>query len=666
MSEQQQQKYVIGGHANTKIPWDLQFGRKTLIFGPNESGKSSVTDAFYLALWGFVPRLAGKDRAGTGTANRDLMWLVADGSDRLEIELTFNDGSTVTYATTGGAPDWAKPGWMGTAKVFDLRELRSQLQDKGDDARRRFFLAHATGSFTEGDLLARFPKDEHALWTRFSPSTGTPVDRLLAARDASRKVYLAKKAEAAGAESTLEDLVAVLGTPPAAGTLQRARENAQALLSDVQAHQSAMSHNARLDVTRTALNERIGALKAREQQAKAEANALLMETPPAPPQLDAEILQALVVVSRAQARRLAAQPGVSCALCAGPPLEVEDARARADQVKAAAEQFLAQQHAYHTYHEKKQRVDVALHEARTALTQAEASLRNLEEPRETFPQAVQAYGEAQAQVARLEAAQGGEERAAAARQKVFELQSQRDKAKVFSARCETIGAELLKAGVDTLESRVSKYLPPGERFRLLLEFRGQTCCLIGLERQGTVHVALSDSTWDRVVLALAAALSEDCDYALLVGEDRAYDPETLRTTMEALAESASQVILTSPVKYSGRKPKGWEVIDMTQVKPPEVTEVEPAADGVPQPNLLQGLAPVPETAPDWVLTRGSCVWQGLHNDIPPELQPVVAQGLAGPWLVDGTSDNDVFILHPDGYVTRRLGSRVLVYSLPQG
>lgn len=55
-------------------------------------------------------------------------------------------------------------------------------------------------------------------------------------------------------------------------------------------------------------------------------------------------------------------------------------------------------------------------------------------------------------------------------------------------------------------------------------------------------------------------------------EERAFDPNTLRSVMQSLSESPGQVILTSPIKPSGRIPKGWTVIETNPTTTPTETE----------------------------------------------------------------------------------------------
>ena len=127
---------------------------------------------------------------------------------------------------------------------------------------------------------------------------------------------------------------------------------------------------------------------------------------------------------------------------------------------------------------------------------------------------------------------------------------------------------LLKTAVGRFEGQVQSYLPEGDAFRLVLEEDGKPVCRLGFERQGVLHTALSGAEWARLTLALACAASEGTEGILVFApEERAFDPDTLRGVMAALSDAPGQVLLTSPVRHKGRLPKGWTVLDLTEVGP---------------------------------------------------------------------------------------------------
>jgi len=84
-------------------------------------------------------------------------------------------------------------------------------------------------------------------------------------------------------------------------------------------------------------------------------------------------------------------------------------------------------------------------------------------------------------------------------------------------------------------------------------------------RDGVLHTALSGAEWARCTAAIAAALTADQPFAVIIPEERAYDAKTLAQVMRALSNASGQVILTSPVKPAGKTPAGWTVIDVEAI-----------------------------------------------------------------------------------------------------
>jgi|GEM_PF-6867448 len=552
------QRYAVRVTSTIKGGVDVDLERKTLLLGPNESRKSAVTDALALALTGRVPEVAGKDRAGTGSANKPLTWLVAEGQP-VQARVELSDGTAAYYETTGGQATWTLPGWMSTAGIFDLAELRLQLRDRGDAARKRYFLDHAATEFTEADVLQQLPQRLHEVWHQLARGqSGSAVEQLIVVRTKANTEFRRVRAERKGAEGTLEDLSRALGRAPTAGDLDRVKQNLAVLEERDRAARLAQTRQEHLD--RVHAEQTARAKSYQEQAKRAETElARLRAFPPAASAVDVPMLEGLVMVAQAQARSLDNGTLDHCVLCTS-PLVPETARMRADQVREAVDAALEGARKRATWEARVAQEERKLAETRKSAKDADAYARNAEADAgpaiPADPNARDAYEKALQEVAKLEIAEGATARVQGARERVDRLEQQEALFQDLVKRCEVLATEMLAGAVRSIETRVSKYLPEGEQFRLLLEFRGVECCLCGLERAGTVHVALSQSTWDRVVLAVAAGLSEGSDYALLLGEDRAYDPETLACTMRALRSAPAQIVLASPTKYKGVKPAG--------------------------------------------------------------------------------------------------------------
>ena len=196
-------------------------------------------------------------------------------------------------------------------------------------------------------------------------------------------------------------------------------------------------------------------------------------------------------------------------------------------------------HAAPTGSEAPQDRNAAIQTYYDALTQAEATLRTMQ----------QAQGRADEVERAKAAAEAAKERA--------------DRMGDLNTVCTDLVDDLVKDGRDGFIARVQQYLPDGDTFDLVLRQNKRDVCMFGLVRDGTLHTALSGAEWARLTLALGAAcIPEDDDVlAILTPEERAYDGVTLAAVMRALAKAPGQVILTSPIKPRGRTPAGWTVLD---------------------------------------------------------------------------------------------------------
>lgn len=119
----------------------------------------------------------------------------------------------------------------------------------------------------------------------------------------------------------------------------------------------------------------------------------------------------------------------------------------------------------------------------------------------------------------------------------------------------------LKEPLQQYVKRVNKFLPKGDVFTIEYD---KSTFLVGLERGGVVHHALSGSTEARVLAAMAAGLSGDSDeYSIIVVDDRMWDTQTLAEMMNLLEQTSSQVFVMSTLKPRGRQRSAWTYIEMS-------------------------------------------------------------------------------------------------------
>jgi hypothetical protein len=132
--------------------------------------------------------------------------------------------------------------------------------------------------------------------------------------------------------------------------------------------------------------------------------------------------------------------------------------------------------------------------------------------------------------------------------------------KALKEALENAMALTLEQSLAAFVAKVQQNLPGTDQFDLKLRDGDREVVSFGLVRGGFLHTALSGAEWARVMAAMSAACVAPGKYACLIPEERAFDPDTLKSVMEALSGSTHQVILTSPVKPK-KVPAGWTVIE---------------------------------------------------------------------------------------------------------
>jgi hypothetical protein len=131
--------------------------------------------------------------------------------------------------------------------------------------------------------------------------------------------------------------------------------------------------------------------------------------------------------------------------------------------------------------------------------------------------------------------------------------------KALKEAMENAMALTLEKSLAAFIEKVQSYLPKTDTFDLRLRDGEREVVQFGLVRDGVLHTALSGAEWARVTAAMASACVGDDKFAVIIPEERAFDPATLKDVMISLGESIHQVILTSPVAPKS-VPKGWTVV----------------------------------------------------------------------------------------------------------
>ena len=544
--------HVIHARGNLKGGVDSPLGYRTLIVGPNGSGKSAIQNTVELALTGRVSDIAGR----TDASDTSIVGLMAPEGEGLNGNVTLSDSRVLGYAAARKGDGWSRPTTDGDrpSVSFPVQAVRENLTGSADRA-RRFLLANIGATVSRAEVLRLLPSELRPAYEILAGTkTGTEVDRLLAVLEAAKARVRTAKQEAEAAEATKARMSANLLPEPLDSDLRDAEEE------DKKFRDFQPSNNrARLTDEHTRLmgsiTRSVKALEAAlDEVASVRATLTSLNAPDVHP-VTSHILGVL--------RECDTFP--ACLICGGP----WDAQAEthAHALRADIEAVIPA---------------IATKESlttRLGLLEAEAA-----KIRDLVGRDLDAVDALEAQIAALPddaafdaaAAQAAAERLATLRQTkaswnsvrglretVWTLQKEGKEVKEMFEACTSAVKDLLDLALGKFNTRVQSFLPEGDVFFLRVRDGEREVCQYGFFRNGKHHTALSGAEWARITLALGCAIGGSADLAVFTPEERAFDPNTLRSVMVALSEAPGQVILTSPVRPAGRTPKGWTIIDRT-------------------------------------------------------------------------------------------------------
>jgi hypothetical protein len=151
-----------------------------------------------------------------------------------------------------------------------------------------------------------------------------------------------------------------------------------------------------------------------------------------------------------------------------------------------------------------------------------------------------------------------------AREGADEAEKEAKEWKDLADACVEAVSKLLDAGVSGFVSRVQKCLPGNDQFALTLRDGERGVFQFGLQRGGVIYTAMSGAEWARVTGAIAGAcIADPKKVAVVIPEERAFDPSTLHDVLVAFGHIDAQVVLTTPVAPRAL-PTGWSIIDTAQ------------------------------------------------------------------------------------------------------
>lgn len=525
---------------------DADLGAKTLILGPSAGGKTTMVRAIELAVAGGTSDLEGRGWVGDDPR---LLALAPEGSDEVWSKATLSDDTETAFQKTAGKRA-SLP--RGVGKVLALQQVREALTGSADNA-RLFVMDVACGAVTKADVLSRLPAGLHESYEALHSVVNgrKPVDKLQGVQKLAAQRARDLKKEAKGAKDTIEALAEPGGAPTEA-QLEAATAKARELQQYAFLAQRAGAQREQREQTVAQINQHEIAIEHWTIQL-----AGIPEAGPDDIAMQQKWARAQAIKQVIEGQR---KTPSTCQICAATH-EAPTLKARLDQLDTAIDTALNQFGARQEALELRDKILAKLAELNASHGRLQNQLASMSsEVYNGDVAALQAEADA-AEKHRQEllAAFDTSKKLARARALSHEGMEKADRFKRLSDACKEAISELVKSNLKTFVQRVNKYMPS----RMVFGVESGTRFRVGLVNgQGSMRTALSGAEWVAVTTAIGCAVTEKAECAVLLPEERAYDPDMLARIMRGLTKAPAQVILTSTVKFKGRQPSGWTVIDL--------------------------------------------------------------------------------------------------------
>ena len=541
--------------SNLKLGCDVVIGDKTVIVGPNGSGKSTIVNAIELALTGRASDIAGRTEVAR---EADLLSLAPAGAKQVYAEVEFDGGETARYAAEGTTAKAkkavvARPDFVVPEAALPLRTLREALLGSATTA-RKYLLSKVSGGTDRSDVRALLPEPVTGLWDKVISTVHADVptaDALVAVLEEAGKRQRAAGEEAKTARGAAKLVGDGYAVPPSESEIKAAKEavkKAREVYADAEAAESIVAR-------REEAAAKIEKASQRAQDAAAAFGAAKAVLDATPQPEDSHLLDCLATVMAHSIAR------GSCLPCGGETDAVSprlaDVRAMLAESSEAVAAFDAADRAVGKTKSEAER-------ALAALEAAEADAAALAEMAagEAIPvaDAEAALDAAQKKLADLTAARDNWAIVQRSEATALDAERRASEWKNLKEACETVVGIVLDKAIRLFVADVQARLPATDVFDLRLRDGEREVVQFGLVRDDVLHTALSGAEWARVTLAMADACTPLDDFAVLIPEERAFDPKTLASVLKALTDSRHQVVIASPVAPKP-VPKGWTVIE---------------------------------------------------------------------------------------------------------
>jgi len=541
--------------------WTAELGPKTLIVGPNRSGKSRITQSLELALAGAADDLIGRNDVKDGTL---LLNFVTGERLAVAAKLSNNDAYAFTV-NSGSRPAHDAP---GTA-VLPLREVREVLVGSAATARKAF-LAWAAADVKREDIFALVPTQFHAkLGDIFDANRGrSSVDALLGAVEYVGKRQRDAAKEVTGAEALVKSMALDLTERPSDEEVEEAAKMmglARDILTKAQADVSlAATVDADIAAVEAILTAGTGPVEAGNLEfAKATQTSLDIALTEAPGLDNCTMCSSPVGNAHLKAC-LGFYDGEVIRLSKGRSTLSEDARwRRQDEL-------------------------TKLRAAKLRLSKADPSV--------ALSMAQAAFDAARDASDKLASSKATWDALKRARETVDMMAVDVETYKNMKKALEGAVGTLLKKLASGFAAKVQAFLPAEWGFEIQLVDGDREVFRLGLRRDGQLNIALSGVEWAAVSLAIAMVVGSGAKATqpvLVVPEDRGWDGTTLSQVMRAWSDFDGQVVIATTTKPV-RPPKDWKIIELGAAVEAPATEEVTATEEAPE-------APAPAFKPSQMM-----------------------------------------------------------------
>lgn len=550
-----------------------QLAPHTFVVAPNGGGKTRITAALGLLVAGTADDVLGKGEAVRSSS--ELLNLAPFADERLTVEAQFvhADGKQepmhFRIDGTGGTarhPDEQRPPQVGPWS-FPVRLVGRALWS-GVKGARDFFLPFMSVASAE-DISRKLPDEFRA-----PIENGGTTPRSIAELQTAITHAGARSREEGEAEKAYTAIVNDEGgaLPPEPADVQI--EAAQAAVREAQGWVEYVSAYDAQERQRQYLGEQETKLGLMEQAlAAAEANRAAQPVPPNPQLLS---LRDLAKTLTGVLGQWAGFGNPTC-VCCGQPQTGKQLADKLQEMQQIDITLTAQSAEFESALRRWQQTQQQVEEARGLAQRTRGAIEQMRSamgtphgaPGVTMEQVRQALTERQGVLTGLLQVRERYVAVRSAREKARAAKRMQGWWKEYAEALKGVVSELLRAGEQGFLQAVQRYLPEEYRLALTLREGNRDLFRVGLERNGSVHYALSGAEKTVVEFALTAAClsllpeGERPSFAVLCPwEERAVDAKNGARLMRALSELPYQIVLYSIVPPAGKIPKGWAVVDM--------------------------------------------------------------------------------------------------------